>query len=73
MFIVIDDAIDVVINAANDFVEFDIINALVDDTINIAINDAINAFDVEIINDVICCVIECDDAASLNLYFELKI
>ena len=73
MFIVIDDAINVVINVANDFVEFNVINAFVDNIINAAINDVINAFDVETMNDVVCCAIECNDATNSNLYFELKI
>ena len=73
IFIIIDDTTDVVINVANDFIEFNIINAFVDDIINITINDAIDAFDVKIINDVVRCAIECDNATNLNLYFKLKI
>ena len=73
MFIVINDAINVVVNVANDFIEFNIINVFVDDTSNVAINNAINAFNAEIMNDVVCCAIECDDATNLNLYFKLKI
>ena len=73
MFIIIDNAINVVVNVANDFIKFNVINALVDNIIDIAINNAINAFDVKIMNDVICCAIECDDATNSNLYFKSKI